>query len=334
MGQFVSETRVRESQGKQTESLAKQGGNVVTYFCTPEQEVLGWIVGPVAADQLAYAGEEALKARDALRRLDSDDERPEKMRDHFQSRLSVPVLNTMRVWSSLSPEDIPNIDEATVSRVIGQANATRNRLLGSVSSYNTALIKAGRFTNPAVRQASIKMTRAIRADETNMVLAELPLVSLKQVRRPVFERLARQRFEPRSARNDELFKKLTTSIAQRQPTLLIVTDGFTQTPKDLPTHRELPRLEKVFLIQKVTRKELTRLSDDLNHDPPQRTKGAVRYVLINGQGERTGIIALVQSGSRNSYRSILGAEPEKSHRTAGALLIGEMKHALVRQPAD
>ena len=53
----------------QCDRVSKQGGNVVTYFCTPQQEVLGWAVGPVSPEQLVVAAEQARKEKNFLKQL-------------------------------------------------------------------------------------------------------------------------------------------------------------------------------------------------------------------------------------------------------------------------
>ena len=161
-----------------------------------------------------------------------------------------------------------------------------------------------------------------------MVLADLPLVSLESLRKPIFEDLARQKFEPRSGRNDELLKSVRDSIDQGQPTLLVLAVDLDAPRKD----PELADLLRYFSVEQLTSKELTRLSDDLDQPPVETLRGLVNFVFLNTQGERTGVIALVRYGKKGrGYRSLLRDSEEKPQRTVDALLLEELKRALDRE---
>lgn len=329
VGQFVSTTYRSKYRDKEWESVSKAGGNVVTYFCTPQQEVLGWVVGPASAEQLIAAAEQA---RDAFEQIADDTERDEdqrrqRIRDHFLDELHPANRLSMRVWSNDS-RDVARASGSDVTRILSLAKQTSARTLIPLHQRNRALIEAGRFRNPVVRAESARIDQMIRDDEPQMVLAELPLISLEQIRRPIFERLARQRFEPRTKANDKLLAAVQASIAKNQPTLLILGGDYLKLPYDLPPNPELEALSRQFGIHKLTSKDLTRLADDLNQPPVESTHGLMRYVILNGAGERTAVIILLRNSIRSPYRSILSDEPEKAHRGGATLLLAEMKQSL------
>ena len=329
VGQFVSTTYRSKYRDTERERVAKAGGNVVTYFCTPEQEVLGWVVGPVSSAQLLVAAREALDTQDVLRDFTGNDEKQRRlhMREHFLSGLFAVNRQGMRVWSSDSV-DVAEAGEADVARILALAKQTTGRTLSSLYQRNSALIKAGRFKNAAVRAESIRIDYLIRDDETRLVLAELPLISLDQIRRPVFERLAGQRFEPRSEANDELLAAVQSSITRNQPTLLVVTGDHLKVPHDLPRNPELEQLSHRFAIHKLSTKDLTRLTDDLYQSPVEDSHGLLRYVILNGAGERIAVLVMLRNSVRSPYRSILSDDPDKAHRGGATLLLNEMRQAL------
>lgn len=327
VGQFVSTTYKSKYRDTEWERVSKQGGNVVTYFCTPQQEVLGWAVGPVSPEQLVEAAEQARNASVEIDGNHDEDERRKRIRDYFLDKLHVGNRQGMRLWSNDSL-DIQNVHHADVVRILSLAKQTSARTLMPLHQRNRALIEAGRFRNPAVIAESARIDRMIREDDVRMVLAELPLISLEQIGQPIFERLAGQRFEPRTEANDKLLAAVQNSIAKNQPTLLILREGVLKLPYDLPRNPELEQLNRRFGNHKVSSKELTRLTDDLNHSPVERTNGYMRYVILNGAGERTAVITMLRNSVRSPYRSILSEEPEKVHRGGATLLIAEMKKAM------
>jgi len=327
VGQFVSSRTITTFRDKTYERVAKQGGNVVTYFCTPGEQVLGWVVGPAAAEEVISAGRQALKARKVLKRWSKWDaaKQREMIREHFLSELQPLNRQGMRAWTSFDPKDEGRFDDDDVARVFSLAKATRSRTQVAINQQISVLVKAGRFSSPEIRAEASRAQNAVRADLSHMVLADLPLISLEMLRQPIFENLARQKFEPRSERNDELLKSVRDSIDQEQPTLLVVA-GDLDAPRKDPV---LANLLRYFSVEQLTSKELTRLSDDLDHPPVETLRGLVNFVFLNALGERTGVISQVRYGKKGrGYRSLLRDSEEKPQRSVDTPLLEELKRAL------
>ena len=329
VGQFVSTTYKSKYRDAEWERVSKQGGNVVTYFCTPQCEVLGWVVGPVSGEQLREGAEQAIGLHEDINDVSRSDEvdRRERVRDHFMDELVPANRQAMRVWSNDLIE-VARIGETDVARVLKLAQQTIRNTRGAYSARTVSISKAVKLRNPAVRSELTRVRRMIESDELRMVLAELPLISLDLIRRPVFEQLAGQRFEPRTEANDKLLAAVQGRIARKQPTLLVLGEGILNLPYDLPPNPELEQLSRRFGIHKVSAKELTRLTDDLNQAPVERTNDYMRYVILNSAGERTAVITMLRNSVRSPYRSILSDDPDKIHRGGASLLLAEMKQTL------
>jgi hypothetical protein len=83
---------------------------------------------------------------------------------------------------------------------------------------------------------------------------------------------------------------------------------------------------------KLTSKEPTRLSDDLSHAPVESSRDSMRFVLLNGKGERTGIITLVSDGRTiRGYRSALRPATGRPQRRLDTLLLDELQLALAEK---
>lgn len=238
----------------------------------------------------------------------------------------------MRVWSNDSI-DMDRIGESEVARILQLAKQTTRNTRGAFHVRSGGFSRSKQLHNPAARAEVARVDRLIQNDESRMVLAELPLIELELIRRPVFEQLAGQRFEPRTEENDKLFAAVQACIARNQPTLLILGEGILKLPYDLPPNPELEQLSSRFGIHKVSSKELTRLTDDLNHSPVERANGYMRYVILNGAGDRTAVITMLRNSVRSPYRSILSDDPDKIHRGGASLLLVEMQRALTGKPA-
>jgi hypothetical protein len=322
----VSSTSVISFQNGKRGRVAKQGGNVVTYFCTPDRQVLGWVVGPVSSDNLVAEAKQALKSQQVLHRwsLRDVETQREQFREHFLSQMHAANRQGMRLWTSFKAGQQRRVDDEAVARTVKLAKGTRDRTRGMASAETSRLIKAGRFSSPEVRAESIRVQNALNSDLSRMVIAEFPLLTLDQVQRSVFELLANQPFEPRSARNDEFLASIKTNIARGKPTILEVTNARHPALKD----DERPELLDRFTVLTLTSKELTRLSDDLGHAPIESSRDSMRFVLLNGKGERTGIITQVFDGRKiRGYRSVFRNSTARPQRRLDMLLLEELQLA-------
>ncbi|MDA0282226.1 MAG: hypothetical protein O3B13_14975 [Planctomycetota bacterium] len=325
----MSRTSVISFQNRERDRVAKQGGNVVTYFCTPDEYVLGWVVGPVSSDNLIAEAKLARNSQQVLDRwLQRDVEtQREQMREHFLSQLHPANRQDMRLWTNFKAEQRSPTDE-TVARTVSLAKGTRDKTLAMANAELRQLIKAGRYRSPEVQAESTRVQNALKSDLSRMVIADLPLLTLDQVQRSVFEALANQAFEPRSARNDEFLATVNRNMVNGRLTILEVSYDLHSPVRD----DERPELLDRFTVLKLTTKELTRLSDDLGHAPVESSRDVMRFVLLNGKGERTGIITQVFDGRKvQGYRSVLRASTVRPQRRLDTLLLDELQLALIEK---
>ena len=136
---------------------------MVTFFCTPDQQVLGWVVGPVAAEEVISAGNQALKASKVLKLWSKWDavKQREKIREHFLSELQPLNRQGMRAWTSFDSKDEGRFDDDDVARVFSLAKGTRSRTQAAVSQQISMLVKAGRFSSPQIRAAASRARNAV-----------------------------------------------------------------------------------------------------------------------------------------------------------------------------
>ena len=280
VGRFLVSTEKSNSHYRgRRDYLAKRGGDVVTYFCTPQGEVIHFLVGPAAAATLA---EEAAWAADAYRQVSADgfdqQRRNSTMRRlHLARYLAAAPRNN--AWQSQLSEE--QWEQHLAMR--------RKQLLGDDGE-----VEAGEDPEHS-RDVEEKLEHLIRRAKAggmqrwtpagHLILAELPLPLLPQVEQAVFEGLAGQPFARRSARSDELRARLQATLVGRRASLLIVTTerraDDRATSSEVLQHRRLIDLEDQFDPVVLTQLELTTLMDDIDLPPPPSYSGRqFKYVVL------------------------------------------------------
>ncbi|MFT4555520.1 MAG: hypothetical protein ACKVII_10440 [Planctomycetales bacterium] len=324
----MSRTAVNTLLDRSRDRVSKRGGNVVTYFCTPDRHVLGWVVGPVSSEHLIAEAKQAIKSQQVLDRWSKSDVETQRrqIREHYLLQLHRANREGIKLWTNFKSEP-QRIDDETVARTVSLAKGTRDKTLAMANAEWARLFKSARYRNPEVRAETTQVRNALNSDLSRMVIADFPQLTLDQVQKSVFEQLANQAFEPRSARNDEFLATVNANMAQGEPTILELTNGRGSQVKD-----ERPELLDRFTVLKLTSKELTRLSDDLGHAPVESSRDSMRFVLLNGKGERTGIITQVYDGRKiRGYRSALRPSTGRPQRRLDTLLLDELQLALAEK---
>lgn len=296
VGQFSVSTAVSTRQEKLEERLGKNGGNVVTYFCTPEKEVLLYLVGPVTAQEVQNGAEFSDRLNRQLRGLDKV-QRTRKIREAHQDAFVPGVKVPFERWL----EDQDELDRRTMAQRLNAAvqfviQLQQQTLAGiPTGPQRVTLTKQQEEQNAQRYRQSAELHRS----EPHVVLAALSPVTVREIQAPVFERLARQKFVERTQRNVDLLAKVQANAKAARPTVLVVTDHDRATPSDakkIPKHRALEGRDD-FDVVALTKLELVRLMDDTNQDPVEQIAGfTARYIVLDVTGQRLSTIGQSNSG--------------------------------------
>lgn len=263
------------SRSRHDASLEKQGGNVVTYFCTPDREVIHFLVGPVTPEILRTAAHWSLHAISGVDR-EAAANRAKTMAALHRQQIPDDLLKTIASETLPAFESLKRVEKKLEQRRACYTKMRRNQYY-LASSQVEKLIRMSRvFTSPAVG---------------HFVLFKMPLSPLTEIERPVFESLANEIFESRGELTDEFPEKVR---ARRKPVLIVVSDrAVSQSPDKVSPPEEEERLLKDMVqridVLKMTGREFIRLMDDLNQPPPE---GEIpRYVVFNRSWERVATLS-------------------------------------------
>lgn len=296
VGQFSVSTSVSTRQEKLQERLGKNGGNVVTYFCTPEKEVLLYLVGPVSAQEVLQGAEFADKLNHKLRGLDKD-QRGRKIREGQQEALPSGLMSRFDRWR----ENQDEFDRRTVAQKLNAAVQFVDQLQRETNagfSFGPQRVALSKLQLEQSAQRS-RLNAELDRHESHVVLAAISPVTIREIQATVFERLARQKFVERTKRNSDLLATVQANAQADRPTVLVVTDHPKATPSDakkLPKHRALEGRDD-FDVVTLTKLELVRLMDDTNQEPVEHISGFdTRYVVLDVTGQRLTTIGQSTSG--------------------------------------
>lgn len=325
VGQFSVSTAVSARQEKLEERLGKNGGNVVTYFCTPEKEVLLYLVGPVSAQEVQKGAEFSDRLNRQLRGLDKV-QRTRRIREIHQDAFVPGLKVPFERWL----EDQEELERRTIAQRLNAAVQFVNQL----QRQSVAGMPAGPQRVTLTKQQEEQNAQRYRQHaelgriEPHVVLAAISPVSIREIQAPVFERLAGQKFVERTPRNADLLAKVQANAKAARPTVLVVTDHDRATPSDakrIPKHRALEGRND-FDVVALTKLELVRLMDDTNQDPVEQISGFdARYVVLDVTGQR--LSTIVQSSSGKFRALHKGHKISQTQDGGGNLLLEALEFA-------
>ena len=329
VGQFVATTIVGVRRRLRRPSpdgrlIGKGGGNVVTYFCTPDLEVLGWSVGPVDAAELLRSAQEAVDTNRRVQVLNRNDDFHRNVTAHYESLLAPTSRTKFRQWPVSSRYDPTRVSASDLRQAVSMARKVEHDALVGVQRKMTALIRQGIRPSHSQFKNIVAERKRVTEDIPRLVLARYPLVKLDDVQEVVFEQLARQEFDQPSAKDARLLQSVKQSIEKKRPVLLIVDHPYWRKAKDLPNHRELPKLLESFTVVRLSVKELTRLADGLDQPPFEGSRGRARYIVLGRDGSREAVIIW----DTKKYQLISEGKVSKGTPQAGLLLTSVLKQAL------
>lgn len=325
VGQFSVSTSVSTRQEKLEERLGKNGGNVVTYFCTPEKEVLLYLVGPVSAQQVLKGAEFSAKLNRELRGLDKA-QRARRIREVHQDAFPPGLKGPFERWL----EDQEELDRRSIAQRLNAAVLFVNQLQRQTLAGMPVGQQWVNFTKQQTEQMSQRYRQHAELDriEPHVVLAALSPVTIREIQAAVFERLAREKFVERTQRNDDLLATVQANAQAARPTVLVVTDHHKATPSDakkVPKHRALEERDD-FQVVALTKLELVRLMDDADHEPVERIVGFdTRYVVLDVTGQPVSTIGQSTAGKFRARHQ--GQKVSATHDGGGTLLLQALELA-------
>lgn len=188
--------------------LARNGGNVVSYFCTPELKVINAIVGPVEAAQLLGAAHWSVNLSAKAKHAGPDDRLQICEAAHLEE-------------SGIDPATFYQVVSEKLPRISRQYQSRRTGILASPRLKKR--LEAGEITlidpfTQARQEASRAFTLDRRGALTHRILAMQPLASVYDVYGELFERVAGERITTDRQQVDQATEALSAS----KPVLLVV----------------------------------------------------------------------------------------------------------------
>lgn len=276
-GSFTSVTvKGGRKRGNTDEKKVKQGGNVVTYFCTPEREVIHFVVGPVSGTTLSSAADWAADAYATIAQIEDRGARAEKLAKQHEK-----LLESMKQQIGSNPK---------FEKISGGLAEMKN----PTSQQIEQLFKS-QFDSPwhfVLGHTSVP---------PSLLLSKLPLVPLATIEKPVFEYLGGQLglFGGRSERSDELLRRAKEGLAKKRPLLLVVVVPADRRRHDWLTvskiiqKPDVARYAKRFGVIHLRERELIALFDDLDLEPPP--------ALARRHGTSQLAAAIIAADGKQSY---------------------------------
>lgn len=240
--------------------LQKNGGNVVSYFCTPKGEVVHAVVGPAGAQELLQAARFAVAAYDQARETDPENETDRKSiieRAHLRELGADPNRYRQFVGAAL-PAAIADFYEQRVER---------QRSGWSSASYH----RTEEPIRPPIVEARRTAARSLGGDRVHQILAAQPLAPLKAVYRELFEELANEEVNPVRGRVFSAARALKDAREEDKPVLFVFYEGegevneadesTRQQVAELLNSRPVKGLLRYFAVVMLPRDELPALSN-------------------------------------------------------------------------
>lgn len=178
---------------RRQQGLFKIGGNVVSYFCTPDGRVLNFVIGPVRPQRLLSEAKWSLAAYRHLQQLDAQE----------------PAA------------------QAKAMRKLQRARCEKTdaKLLVAVRAVRRANLRQ-KATDPKLAEVGRDLISKLKhhPSPSRIVLADRPLPQLSEIRRFVFEDIAGEQIVENPEMAKEVAQWLKQHREQGMPTLLMVAN--------------------------------------------------------------------------------------------------------------
>ena len=282
--------------------LNKNGGNVVSYFCTPDLKVINAIVGPVEASPLLEAARWSVNLWDKAKYAKPDERTQICEEGHLEK-------------SGIDPARFYQVVSEKLPRISRQHQSRRTGILGSPTLKKK--LQSGEITlvDP-LTQAKQAASRAFTIDRrgalTHRILAMQPMASVYDVYGELFERVAGERIATDRTKVDQAAQALKSS----KPVLFVIyqpqgVDGRGTEP-GRENQRLIDRLKSRAIVKShysvvpLPNNELAALSSQV--DIPVYMLRVQPAVIVVKNGKQVGSFTLYDSQTkvarilRESYR--------------------------------
>lgn len=233
MGKYVNELCVATFDQKGSFSvverngkLQKDGGNVVTYFCTPRKQVIHFIVGPVKPEELHRAAMFASEAYYSAVKPPAQRAGSPEAANHSPLELSADAMaQAHRAASPLSREFETRVRAALV-RAEPPVRTARRVSAASVKVQEQQLARQARHATWEERGElliDLLLNDPTREKAAHMLLTLDPLPPLEEIEAAVFRELAGQRFAVSGGHVARLQRALADARQQGKPLAIRVT---------------------------------------------------------------------------------------------------------------
>jgi len=225
--------------------LQKNGGNVASYFCTPEGRVIHVTAKPINADQLLR---EATWAVTTYRQVQAQKPSTLLAQRHLVEQAHLSHFNTSNVdFYAKVKEQLPRAQQRYQQRYEEKMLAVYNESRGS--SYS----RKSRYKESPLVLARRAAAKSLGGDRAHQIMLAQPLAPFQEVYREVFEGLTNERvIENRYIvyRAAEGFQKAQET---GKPVMFVLYDGQGE-DKDEPDSRTT----KLYSAMKQFDKQITR----------------------------------------------------------------------------
>ena len=247
-------------------TIVKQGGNVASYFCTPEGRVIHAVIGPVGADELLKEANWALAAWDKAKELRGLKLQERQMSLAHQGELP----NSLR-----AQQPTPNL-----------------------SSLNIPI--------PAAAWGGLARLVGTQPQKVHQLLVEHPLAPLEEVYVEIFERILGERVSKSAPNVELAEQGLQHAENESRPMLFILHQDqdnarFAEQWLAFVRSQERANPTLLTLLRKcvvivLPHKELPALSSRLKQEPYSvPTLGTPLFIITNPKGKQLDSLAGYQS---------------------------------------
>jgi hypothetical protein len=311
--------------------LAKNGGNVASYFCTPDGRVIHAVTGPVPADELLAAARWAVDVSSGGRALDDPELIGAAHREELQ-RPSRPVASAaqQKVHGLLASQPLPPLNEVyqtVFEDILGQR----------VSPPDTERVQAERAF-AAARRAKLPVLLILHKrrdnqavlDEWNQLVASPGTVVPDQAEQEgadevgLVRRGGQETFGPAARRvrrpapsASPLFPGIRHRVrSPRRPSVpAVARSGDFATPKEVSRSNALTTLARSYVVVALPLEELPALSHQLGIAPyaaPDR--GSPLFVIARSDARQLSAVTTWDKSNQLAYAMAQGIVQEaKEH---------------------
>jgi hypothetical protein len=271
------------------DKIEKNGGNVVTYFCTPDMRVVHFVVGPVSAGVLHDEAAWAHRVYDEVKNR-SIDELTKAQAD----ALAYKQLDAVRREHVAMLDDQAKISVRSAALQFAQKPRSAGAMYQS-DSYGRTSKK--RLPPPRRWESLIWNVGGDKEERVHRILAVDPLPLLAEVDSSVFQQIAGERVNDRDGSVDRTMAKVKQAGKEGRPMLFVFHRHWEYEKstymKRLYEHQASRKLLRQFEIVELPLKELPALSAQLPEFelPVVAESASLQFVFVNCQQNQISAIS-------------------------------------------